>query len=163
MKARFIPLAGFVFFAVAMAFLLMRGGDFKSVPSAVVGKPAPTAFAGADGKAYLVNFFASWCGPCAEEQPVLLEFSKKTGVAVQGIRYKDKADSARRFLSIYGDPFDAIVADDDGRIAIDWGVSGVPETFVVSASGRVLYHHAGLLTAEDFKKHVAPHLKGSVP
>ena len=134
---------------------------------ALVGKPAPTvamaslegaapmdaataAGAGAGGP-YVVNFFASWCGPCATEQPTLLEL-KARGVRIVGVNYKDKPEDARAFLAKFGDPFVARLTDPDGRAGIEFGVSAVPESFLVGANGIVLAKASLPLTPSDAKR-----------
>ncbi len=129
---------------------------------ALVGKPVPvialpslegaapvsaTAASSASGP-YLVNFFASWCAPCATEQPVLLQL-KAQGVRIVGVNYKDKPEAAQAFLAKYGDPFVARLQDPDGRAGIEFGVSAVPESFLVGANGKVLAKASLPLTAKD--------------
>jgi cytochrome c biogenesis protein CcmG/thiol:disulfide interchange protein DsbE len=101
------------------------------------------------GRVTLVNVWASWCAPCREEHPVLVELAKDTSVALVGINYKDQPDNARRFLGALGNPFAAVGVDANGRAAIDWGVYGVPETFVIAPDGTIAYKHVGPLTAQS--------------
>jgi cytochrome c biogenesis protein CcmG/thiol:disulfide interchange protein DsbE len=160
-----IPLLLFAALALAM-FTGLRSGDPSLVPSALVGSPVPDfrlePLAGLNragvpvpgleagslrqGSVTLVNIWASWCAPCRQEHPLLMELSQ-AGIDVVGINYKDEAENARRFLGTLGNPFRAVGVDDSGRSAIDWGVYGVPETFVVDGQGIIRYKHVGPLDA----------------
>ena len=110
----------------------------------------------ANGKPSVVNFWASWCVPCAEEQPLLVELQKRTGVALYGVNYKDDAASARRFLGRYGNPFTAVGTDDKGRAAIEWGVYGMPETFVLNGKGEIVFKHVGPVTPQSMEQKLMP-------
>jgi cytochrome c biogenesis protein CcmG, thiol:disulfide interchange protein DsbE len=166
-----------VFAALAGLFALgLRGGDPSKLPSALLGKPAPAyafqrveelvregaavpGFSEADlghGKVAVVNFWASWCAPCTTEQADLVELAKRSGVAVYGVNYKDQPAAARRFLSRYGNPFTAVGADGNGRGAIEWGVYGMPETFVVGPDGRIVLKHVGPISADDIERELLP-------
>lgn len=163
----FIPLA--IFLVLAAIFLTRIGGDHSVVPSALIGKPAPQlalpALEGANvpaldpaafqGNVTLVNVWASWCAPCRVEHPLLSKIAKDTRIRVVGINYKDQAANATRFLTQLGNPFAAIGADTGGRAAIEWGVYGVPETFIVGRDGRIRYKQVGPITAENYPKLVA--------
>ncbi|SEG82234.1 DsbE family thiol:disulfide interchange protein [Bosea lathyri] len=165
-----IPLI--LFGALALVFAAgLFSGDASKVPSALIGRPAPTialppleglqrngqpvpSFAMADlkGRATIVNIFASWCAPCRVEHPFLVALAesdavKQGRVALVGMNYKDEAENARRFLGALGNPYSAIGVDRAGRAAIEWGVYGVPETFVVGPDGRILEKHVGPLDA----------------
>ena len=151
-----LPLIGFM--AVAGLFLLrLYGGDPSKIPSALIGRPAPqTALpaleglvhngapipgldpAAFKGKVSVVNVWASWCVPCHDEAPLLTALAKDTRLQIVGINYKDSPDNARRFLGRYGNPFSMVGADANGRGSIEWGVYGVPETFVVGRDGTIL-------------------------
>ena len=156
----------FVFLALAALFLVrLYSGDPTRVPSVLIGKPAP-AFAleplpglardgrptpglsteALKGAVTIVNVWASWCAPCRQEHPLLMQLAKDPTLKVVGINYKDNPENARRFLGALGDPFVAVGIDPNGRTAIDWGVYGVPETFVVGADGVVRHKHIGPLT-----------------
>ena len=165
----FVPLA---FFAVlALLFVLRLGaGDASRLPSALIGKPVPAfalapvdglgkpGLAAADlkaGKVTVINVFASWCGPCREEAPALLQLSQQ-GLPLVGIAYKDKPENTRRFLTDDGDPFKAIGADPTGRTGIDFGVYGVPETYVVNGSGTITAKIVGPLTDDAIRKELLP-------
>lgn len=152
-----------VFAALALLFgVRLFAGDPSKVPSALIGRPVP-AFAlpalpglneaGAPvpglsvedlkGRVTIVNVWASWCGPCREEHPALMELAKDPAFRVVGINYKDQSENARRFLGALGNPFKAVGVDASGRAAIDWGVYGVPETFVVGPDGTIRHKHIG--------------------
>lgn len=164
----------------AALFLLLVAGFAKSfydrehgidpsvLPSPLIDQPAPhfelpplvageRGFSSADltGHVSLVNTFASWCAPCREEHPVLNALARTRRVAIYGIDYKDKEDAARAWIAELGDPYTRIGAD-DGRIGIDWGVYGVPETFIVDKAGRIRYKHVGPLTAGDVQETILP-------
>ncbi|MDQ0317227.1 DsbE family thiol:disulfide interchange protein [Amorphus orientalis] len=164
-----IPLALFVVLSGVFLMQLLSGKDPSAIPSALIGKPAPAtdlpAVAGlttdgADipgldpamlqGKASVVNVFASWCAPCRVEHPLLMELKQRGEVQMVGINYKDEPENARRFLGTFGNPYDIVGADETGRAAIEWGVYGVPETFVVGPDGTIRYKFVGPLTEEAF-------------
>jgi len=169
------PLLIFAALVAVFAFAL-KTGDPSKLPSALIGKPAPTTqFAPLDGlvedgkpvpgfsstelangNVSVVNFWASWCIPCAEEQPLLLDLQKRTGIALYGVNYKDDAVSARRFLGRYGNPFAAVGTDSAGRGAIEWGVYGMPETFVVNGNGEIVFKHVGPISPESMEKRLVP-------
>jgi cytochrome c biogenesis protein CcmG/thiol:disulfide interchange protein DsbE len=169
-----LPLA--VFLALTALFLVrLFSGDPSRIPSALIGHPAPdidlpsvaglerdgTAIPGitaADfrGHVTVVNVWASWCIPCHDEAPFLLDLAGDTRIRVIGINYKDQPDNARRFLNRYGNPFAASGADQNGRAAIEWGVYGVPETFLVGRDGRIAYKLVGPLGAENLGKEMKP-------
>ncbi len=129
-------------------------------PAALVGKPAPKApLQPLEGGAalpatavvkgpVLVNFFQSTCAPCVEEAPALMAL-KSQGVPIVGVAYKDQDDGTRSFLKTYGDPFHTVLTDHSGRTSVEWGVSGVPETFAVDARGRIIAKRSGALTPQD--------------
>jgi cytochrome c biogenesis protein CcmG/thiol:disulfide interchange protein DsbE len=162
-----LPLIGFI--ALAGLFLLrLQGGDPAKIPSALIGHPAPqTALpaleglvangaqvpgldpAAFKGKVSVVNVWASWCVPCHDEAPLFSQLAKDKRLQMVGINYKDGADNARRFLGRYGNPFGMVGVDGNGRAAIEWGVYGVPETFVVGREGTILYKMVGPVTADN--------------
>lgn len=174
-KLLLVLLPLFVFAALAGIFLkqLLTGGDVSTVPSALIGQAAPVTklpplegvgVPGLDleafkGKVALVNVWASWCGPCREEHPVLLGLSSDDRFAIVGMNYKDKPENARRFLGDLGNPYKAIGVDETGRTAIDWGVYGVPETYVVDRAGTIRYRHVGPLTPESVKSVLLPEIE----
>jgi cytochrome c biogenesis protein CcmG/thiol:disulfide interchange protein DsbE len=111
------------------------------------------------GQVALVNVFASWCVPCRVEHPILMRLAEKDGVQIYGINYKDDAVAARRWLDQLGNPFARIGVDGNGRAAIEWGVTGVPETFVIDRDGRVRYRHVGPIQARDLDATILPLLR----
>jgi cytochrome c biogenesis protein CcmG, thiol:disulfide interchange protein DsbE len=167
----FLPPILFAAFAVG-AYVGLKRENPDELPSAFVGRPAPsidavTAFPGqptpgnADLTApgvKLVNFWASWCAPCRAEHPNLLSIGAE-GVPIYGVNYKDAERDASEFLSELGNPYAKIAADATGRTGIDWGIYGVPETFVVGADGTVLMRHPGPITREVFEKRIRPLLQ----
>lgn len=170
----FASLAGLFWFA-------LHGGDPSRLPSALVGKEVPDftlppvdglvdrgnpvpGFAASDlktGTPTIVNVFASWCVPCHEEHPLLMELAKQPGIRLYGINYKDDSASARRFLGRFGNPFARVGADANGRVAIDWGVYGVPETYVIGGDGKIAYRHVGPLTDDVIKEKLLPLVQGA--
>jgi cytochrome c biogenesis protein CcmG, thiol:disulfide interchange protein DsbE len=150
-----------VFAGLALIFYWGLYGDPKEIPSVLIGKPVPEfkldPVAGLDspglssaelksGGVTVVNVWASWCGPCRQEHPLLLELSKRKDIRLVGIDNKDEAENARRFLGTLGNPFAAIGADATGRVTIDWGSYGVPETFVVDGQGIIRFKWIGPLS-----------------
>jgi cytochrome c biogenesis protein CcmG/thiol:disulfide interchange protein DsbE len=142
--------------------------DPKQLPTAFAGKPAPGVELSAlgsepvftdadlrDGKVKLVNFWASWCAPCRVEHPNLQALSEE-GIPVYGVNYKDQPDKALGFLAELGNPYTAIGADPAGRMALDWGVYGVPETFVIDGEGTVLFRFAGPVTERVIDSNLRP-------
>lgn len=170
-----LPLIVFGSIALLFAFALTKG-DPSKLPSALIGKPAPRltlapldglsdgglpvpGWSGADltaGEPTVVNFFASWCVPCVQEHPFLMQLKEKTGVRILGINHKDPSPGGRRFIGRYGNPYSAVGVDGDGRVAIEWGVYGMPETFVVDGSGRIVLKHVGPITADVLAKSLIP-------
>jgi cytochrome c biogenesis protein CcmG/thiol:disulfide interchange protein DsbE len=158
-----------VFAALALLFWFRLGvSDISRIPSALIGHAAPKTTlpplpglvsdgkpvpgldpATFEGKVSLVNVWASWCVPCHGEAPLLTELAKDRRVQFVGINYKDAPDNARRFLGRYGNPFDIVGIDDNGRASIEWGVYGVPETFVVGRDGTIAYKLVGAITPEN--------------
>ena len=162
-----VPLAVFVVLVGFLAAGLTR--DPREVPSPLIGKPAPAftlaqlhdpdkTLAPADlrGQVWLLNVWASWCVSCRVEHPLLLELSKAGVVPVVGLDYKDKPDEGRAWLAQHGDPYRVSAQDVDGRAGIDWGVYGVPETFVIDKNGTIRYKHIGPVTAEALQKTIVP-------
>jgi cytochrome c biogenesis protein CcmG/thiol:disulfide interchange protein DsbE len=166
----FAGLAGLFWYA-------LQTGDPSRLPSALIGRPVPDftlppleglkgddgkampSFDAADlatGQATIVNVFASWCVPCLVEHPMLMALAKEKGVRLYGINYKDSPASARRFLGRYGNPYLRAGADASGRTAIEFGVYGVPETYVISGDGKIVYRHVGPLTEEAIATKLLP-------
>lgn len=162
-----------LFLAVAGLFLVaIFGGDPARLPSVLIGKPVPEfelppvdgldvpGLSSADfghGDVAVVNIWASWCVPCRDEHPFLVALAAQ-GVPLYGLNYKDAPDAARAFLSEEGNPFARIGADRAGRVGIDWGVYGVPETFVVDGEGRIAFKHVGPLDARSFEQTLLPEI-----
>lgn len=165
-----LPLVVFVLLAGVFLLQLLSGRDGSVVPSALIGQPAPATVlpaldgvglpgldsAGFAGKVTVLNVFASWCAPCREEHPVLLGLAGDKRFALWGLNYKDQPADARRFLGELGNPFSAIGVDAAGRAAIEWGVYGVPETFVIGRDGTILFKHVGPLTEESVRTQLMP-------
>ena len=171
---RWLPFIAFL----ALAALLYAGiqlsstRDPNAIPSPLIGKPAPT-FSLPDfndpsrtvtnkdllGTPYLLNVWASWCPTCRIEHPIITEVAKRGLVKVVGYNYKDEPDEARRWLQQFGDPYNLIIADQDGRRAIDWGIYGAPETFLVDARGIVVFKHAGPVTWDIVQEKILPLLQ----
>ncbi len=169
-----LPLLAFLALAALFLFRL-GGGDPARLPSALIGREAPptdlpplegltrdgapvpgitnATFA---GKISVVHVWASWCVPCHDEIPFLAQLAEDKRIQLVGINYKDQTDNARRFLNRYGNPFVATGIDTRGRTAIDWGVYGVPETFVVGRDGRIAYKLVGPITAQSLAQQLAP-------
>jgi cytochrome c biogenesis protein CcmG/thiol:disulfide interchange protein DsbE len=175
-----VPLLVFAALSGLFAFAL-RSGDPSRLPSALIGKPVPATefppleglkdergpvpgFTSRDlaaGKVAVVNFWASWCVPCVQEHPLLVELRSRTGIDIYGINYKDQPAAARRFLGRYGNPFAAVGTDATGRNAIEWGVYGMPETFVVNGRGEIVYKHVGPITAESLAQRLIPAIEAA--
>ena len=160
-----------VVFAVYLYQVGIEGKVISDLPSALIDKPAPTfELPSIDGKGpgfsskqltggvSLVNVWASWCPPCRVEHPLLMRLAKE-GVTIYGIDYKDTPAAAKAFLSELGNPFKSLGADRTGRTAIDWGIYGYPETFVVDRTGRIRYRHVGPISADDITDKIYPLLK----
>jgi cytochrome c biogenesis protein CcmG/thiol:disulfide interchange protein DsbE len=171
MKIRFLwPLA--VFLVLAAFLLVGLGRDPKEVPSPLIDKPAP-AFSAALlkqpeqrlsrqdmlGRVWILNVWASWCGACRQEHPVLVDFAKRSAVPLYGLDYKDQRDDALAWLEQFGNPYRDSLVDADGRIGLDYGVYGVPETFVIDASGVIRYKHIGPVTPEVLRDKIEPLLR----
>lgn len=162
-----IPLA---VFAVILAFLFVGLGlNPREVPSPFIGKPAPAfqlaqlhapdrAFTQKDmlGQVWLLNVWASWCISCRDEHPLLVELAKGKTLPLVGLNYKDKPEEAKAWLKQFGDPFQISVSDLDGRVGIDFGVYGVPETFLIDKAGVIRYKHIGPITPDALEKKILP-------
>jgi cytochrome c biogenesis protein CcmG/thiol:disulfide interchange protein DsbE len=162
-----LPLAVFVVLLVFFAVGLTR--DPREVPSPLIGKPVPAftlaqlhapdktlGTADLRGQVWLLNVWASWCVSCRVEHPLLLELAKANVVPIVGLDYKDKPEEGKAWLAQRGDPYRVSVMDQDGRVGIDWGVYGVPETFVVDKNGVIRYKHIGPVTAEALQETILP-------
>ena len=170
------PVVIFVGLVLVFAFALQKG-DPSKLPSALVGRPAPTLELApleglvrdgglgvpglksgmlATGKVSIVNFWASWCAPCVQEHPLLIRLAERGDVSLYGVNYKDLAANARRFLGRYGNPFAAVGIDANGRAAVDWGVTGMPETFIVDGRGVIVFKHVGPITPAALEERIIP-------
>ena len=179
-RRRVIVLAPLVVFLALVALFLIRlySGDPSRIPSALIGHPAPqtdlppvaglerngAVVPGIDAASFkgavtVVNVWASWCVPCHDEAPLLMQLAQDSRLRLIGINYKDEPDNARRFLGRYGDPFAAAGADLNGRAGIEWGVYGVPETFVVGRDARIAYKLVGPITADNINTVLKPEIE----
>jgi len=162
-----IPLGVFLGLVAFLAVGLKL--DPKEVPSPLIGKPAPDfVLTRLDnpaqtilrddllGKVWMLNVWASWCVACREEHPLLVKFSRQKLLPVYGLNYKDERMAGLRWLSSFGNPYDASLFDKDGRVGIDWGVYGVPETFIIDRQGVVRFKHIGPLTPEVIRTRIEP-------
>lgn len=163
----FLPLAVAAVLGVVLAWGLTR--DPGNLPSTLIGKPVPDfalppvkgrtlGLSSTDlkGEVSLVNVFASWCVACREEHPLFMKLAAQGTVPLHGLNYKDQPDDAAKWLDSLGDPYTRTGADINGRVAIDWGVYGVPETFVIGADGRVAYKHIGPVTEDALAGTILP-------
>ena len=173
--SRLLPLLAFIALALLL-FVGVRmnsGKDNSAIPSPLLGKTAPAmrlpelvlpesriGIADLKGKAYVLNVWGSWCVSCRVEHPVITELAQ-SGTMVVGYNYKDSPEDAARWLARYGNPFALVVQDRDGQAALDWGIYGAPETFVIDAQGIVRYKHIGPLTREIIAADILPALKGA--
>jgi len=176
----FAPVLVFVVLAGLLGYALTTGDPTK-LPSALIGRPVPqTDFPPieglivngapasgwhardlANGKTSIVNFWASWCVPCIEEHPLLAALKARTGIDIYGVNYKDQPEAGRRFIGRYGNPFTAVGTDRSGRSAIEWGVYGMPETFVVNGRGEIAYKHVGPISKESLEKQLIPAIEAA--
>lgn len=164
----YLPL--FVFLALALALWIGLYLKPSEVPSVLVGKAVPEFVLPAlydDGGGLsadtlrqpgikVVNVWASWCAPCRVEHPQLMALSRLPGITVYGINYKDRPAAAQQFLDKLGNPFAAVGADNNGRASIEWGVYGVPETFVINGAGEIVYRHVGVISGYDLAEKFLP-------
>lgn len=175
----FLPALAFFALVIVFAIMLSREGrDTSALPSALIGRSAPAtllppvpglvdangaALPGLDpdqllGKISLVNVWASWCAPCRQEHPYLMSLSEDPRWQIVGLNHKDKSENAVRFLTALGNPYDLVGADSNGRASIEWGVYGVPETFLVGPDATIQYKHTGPLTPEIIENSLMPAL-----
>ena len=166
-----------VFAGLAAIFMTgLQSGDPSKLPSALIDKPAPafdlpalegltidgaavpgvTSQSLAQGRITLVNVWASWCGPCREEHPQLMELAKRDDIVLAGLNYKDQRENALRFLNALGNPYSSVGVDANGRAAVDWGVYGVPETFVINGEGTIVYKFTGPISPQALREQVIP-------
>jgi cytochrome c biogenesis protein CcmG/thiol:disulfide interchange protein DsbE len=172
-----LPLIAFAGLA-ALFWFKLGSGDPSRIPSALIGRPAPQTTlpalegltengapvpgldpAAFKGSVSIVNVWASWCVPCHDEAPLLVDLAKDKRIRVIGINYKDAADNARRFLGRYGNPFAAVGTDVNGRASIEWGVYGVPETFIIGRNGAIAYKLVGPITPDNIERVLRPEIE----
>jgi cytochrome c biogenesis protein CcmG, thiol:disulfide interchange protein DsbE len=176
---RFVPIALFVVLAAVFYLMLTNGKNAHDLPTALAGKQAPAfalppvdglskdgapvpGFTNADlktGKVTIVNVFGSWCGPCRDEHPQIMTLAADPRVTIKGINQKDRPADAARYLGQLGNPYSAIGADSSGRVSIDWGVYGVPETFIVKGDGTVTFKKVGPISVEDIEAVIKPEIE----
>jgi cytochrome c biogenesis protein CcmG/thiol:disulfide interchange protein DsbE len=166
-----LPLLAFLTLAAWFALALRPDHDPQLLPSALIDKPAPAfdlatlsgganlVLSGLKGRVVLVNFFASWCAPCRIEHPLLMRLAAQGQVALYGIDYKDRPEDAKRILEQLGDPYHAVGLDPDGTTGIDFGVYGVPETYVIDKSGQIRKRFVGPLSEDALQQELLPLLK----
>jgi len=165
-----IPAAVFIIILMLLAYGLTR--DPRIIPSPLIGKPVPefslpplpgreAGFSTADlkGKVSLVNVFASWCVACRQEHPVFMQMQKDALLPIYGLNYRDRPQDAIAWLDELGDPYTAVGVDRDARVSIDWGVYGVPETFLIDRQGRIVYKIIGAVTPEILQETLLPRIK----
>jgi cytochrome c biogenesis protein CcmG, thiol:disulfide interchange protein DsbE len=169
-----VALPVILFAGLALLFWKGLSGNPSEIPSALIGKPVPEmrlpaveglGIPGFDttslksGNVTVINVWASWCGPCRIEHPLLMELSKRKDIRLVGINYKDEPENARRFLGTLGQPYAAAVADREGRAAVDWGVYGVPESFVIDGQGFIRFKYIGPLSEEGIANTLNPEIE----
>lgn len=166
-----LPLVIFLIIVVYFSVSLRPGHDIHELPSAMIEKPAPAfdlaglgdskalALDALKGRPFVINFFASWCVPCRIEHPLLMRLAQEDHLPLYGIAYKDKPEDSSRLLATFGDPYRQIGVDRDGRVGLDFGVYGVPETYVIDSTGRIRKRFVGPLTVETVDKELLPLLK----
>ena len=179
-RRRLIVLAPLILFLAlaALFFFRLGAGDPSRIPSALIGHPAPQtelppvaglqrdgkpvpglSAAAFKGTVTLLNVWASWCVPCHDEAPLLMQLAEDTRIRVAGINYKDQPENARRFLGRYGNPFAAAGADLNGRASIEWGVYGVPENFLIDRDARIVYKLVGPITQQNLETVIKPEIE----
>ena len=176
MTTRLLPLIAFIGLALLL-FVGVRmnsGKDNSAIPSPLIGKSAPQfslpVLNKPDeiiktndllGQAYLLNVWGSWCPACQIEHPIITELAKSGKIKVLGYNYKDETEAANRWLQQFGNPYDTILVDESGRAALDWGIYGAPETFLIDAKGIVRWKHVGPITQEIIDQEILPALESA--
>jgi cytochrome c biogenesis protein CcmG, thiol:disulfide interchange protein DsbE len=166
-----LPMAAFIGLSVLFAFGLNPNRDIHALPSPLIGKPAPlfnlvnvldpaqiVSNAPLKGQVYVLNVWGTWCGACREEHEALLAIAQQHVVPLIGLDYMDEREKAKQWLGQLGNPYQAVAFDNDGRTAIDWGVYGAPETFLVDGQGRVLFKFISPMTAEVWQREFMPRI-----
>lgn len=156
---RFLPLL----LLIVISLFLYRGLSLnpKTIPTVLLDKPAPKLGAISEamqGRVWLLNVWASWCQGCQVEHPVMMDVAK-SNIAIIGLDYRDNKANAKQWLAQYGNPYQDVIYDTDGSLAIDWGVYGAPETFVIDKKGMIRYKHIGQLTHKDYSQTIKPLLE----
>ena len=167
-----VPFGLFALLGVFLYIGLHR--DPSYVPSPLIGKPAPdftlpslqdpaypVSSKDLAGRPWVLNVWGTWCAGCRQEHPVLLQIARSTSVPIIGLDWKDDATEAQRWLAELGNPYAAVAFDSEGRVAIDWGVYGAPETFLIGADGKVLYKHIAPMTLEVWAKEFEPRIQAA--
>ena len=167
-----VPFGLFALLGVFLYIGLHR--DPSYVPSPLIGKPAPeftlpslqdpaypVSTKDLSGRPWVLNVWGTWCAGCRQEHPVLLQIARQTSVPIIGLDWKDDATEAQRWLAELGNPYAAVAFDSEGRVAIDWGVYGAPETFLIGADGKVLYKHIAPMTLEVWAKEFEPRIQAA--
>jgi len=173
MNARVLPLLGFGLLVVLLGFGIWWSSthDLREVPSPLIDKPAPTftlpelddpskMLGSRDlaGQPYLLNVFASWCFACRDEHPILMREGKRLGIRLVGFNYKDEPGDAKRWLAQYGNPYDVVIADLPGKVAIDFGVTGAPESFLVDGKGIIRFKYISPITPAVIERELLPRI-----
>lgn len=173
MSRRLLPLGAFLLVLALLIFGVWYSSthDLREVPSPLIDKPAPAfslplledptrSFGSAElaGKPYLLNVFGSWCFACRDEHPVLMREGKRLGIPIVGFNWKDEPEDAKRWLQQFGDPYDVVVVDYPGKVAIDFGVTGAPESFLVDAQGMIRYKRISPITPEVIERELLPRI-----
>jgi cytochrome c biogenesis protein CcmG, thiol:disulfide interchange protein DsbE len=169
-----LPIAAFVALAVLFAFGLNPNRDIHALPSPLIGKPAPlfnltdvmdparsVSNAALKGQVYVLNVWGTWCVACRQEHAALLEIARQHVLPIVGLDYMDQREKAQAWLSQLGNPYSAVAFDTDGRTAIDWGVYGAPETFLVDGQGRVIYKFISPMTPEVWQRDFLPRIEAA--
>jgi cytochrome c biogenesis protein CcmG/thiol:disulfide interchange protein DsbE len=169
-----LPMAAFVALAVLFAFGLNPNRDIHALPSPLIGKPAPlfnltdvmdpartVSNAALKGQVYMLNVWGTWCGACREEHEALLDIARQHVLPIVGLDYMDQREKAQQWLTQLGNPYSGVAFDTDGRTAIDWGVYGAPETFLVDGQGRVIYKFISPMTPEVWQHDFLPRIEAA--
>ena len=169
-----LPMAAFVALAVLFAFGLNPNRDIHALPSPLIGKSAPlfnltdvmdparvVSNAALRGQVYMLNVWGTWCYACRQEHEALLDIARQHVLPIVGLDYMDQREKAQQWLTQLGNPYSAVAFDTDGRTAIDWGVYGAPETFLVDGQGRVIYKFISPMTAEVWQKDFLPRIEAA--
>lgn len=172
MKSLRFLVPGAIFLVLVGFFVIGLNKDPSKIPSPLLGKPAPhfalpdlqdpakqVDLASYAGKPYLLNVWGTWCGGCRQEHEVLLEMHRSSTVPIVGLDWKDDRATAQQWLAELGNPYHAVAFDSEGRAAIDWGVYGAPETFLVAADGKVVFKQIGVMTLEIWNREFLPRLR----